>query len=505
MPTLGHARGPDFDHDGYEDLAIGSPYEKIGTTIVDAGLVNVLYGSAGGLDDPATRMTSIWQDQTGVEGASEIDDGFGWAMAWGDFNGDCFDDLVVGVVGQTVGSVQSAGALHVFFGSSSGLRTDNDYLLTGASPGIPGDPVNFGVNLVSGDFNNDSFHDIAVRYRENDNGKIMIIYGGNAGLSGTAGPGAHVFNPTANHESFGFYDMATGDFNCDGHEDLAIGDSSYTIGTDEVGRVDIIYGSSTGLSTSAGPGAEYLLNQAGPTHGDQFGNSLAVGNFNGDTMNGNACQDLAVGVTQLGIGTGIGGVAVFYGTSTSGLQTSSPADQYITQDWGSILDSGEYPEDDFGWAVAAMYADNDGYADLVVSNRAEDAGRGVVHVIRGSASGLTDVNNRMWSQATANVPDAPEDGDWFGFGLACGDFDGSSVEDLAIYVPHEFNPGVTHPDNGVVQVLYLSNASAPAISSGEQWEQGDIDTRVTEPEDQFGSVMAAPRPVEWRQPSDCLM
>ncbi|MDC0666874.1 integrin alpha [Nannocystis radixulma] len=503
VPALAHARGPDFDHDGYEDLAIGSPYEKIGTTITNAGLVNVLYGSSAGLDDPATRMTSIWQDQTDIADSSQNGDLFGYSMAWGDFNGDCFDDLVVGVPIQTVDGVEDAGALHVFFGSSSGLRADNDYVLTGASAGIPGDPLVFGFNLVSGDFNNDNRDDIAVQYREN-NEQIMIIYGSSAGLSGTAGPGAHVFNSTANHQSFGGA-LATGDFNCDGYEDLAIGDSVYKIGTDEVGRVDIIYGSSTGLSTSAGPGAEYLLNYAGPTHGDHFGGSLAVGNFNGDTTNGNACQDLAVGVSQVSIGTGIGAVAVFYGTSASGIQASFPADQYITQDWGSILDSGEWPDDSFGWTVAAMYADNDGYTDLVVGNKGEDAGRGVVHVIRGSASGLTDVNNRMWSQATTDVPGSPVDGDLFGHGLACGDFDGAGAEDLAIYVPHEFNPGVNYPNEGVVQVLYLSNTSTPTISAGEQWEQGDIDTRLTEPEDQFGSVMAAPRPVEWRPPLDCIM
>jgi hypothetical protein len=38
----------DFNHDGYADLAIAAPSEDVGG-IFDAGAVNVLYGSAGGL------------------------------------------------------------------------------------------------------------------------------------------------------------------------------------------------------------------------------------------------------------------------------------------------------------------------------------------------------------------------------------------------------------------------------------------------------------------------
>jgi FG-GAP repeat len=37
----------DFNHDGAEDLAVGVPGEDVGSA-VDAGTVNVLYGTAGG-------------------------------------------------------------------------------------------------------------------------------------------------------------------------------------------------------------------------------------------------------------------------------------------------------------------------------------------------------------------------------------------------------------------------------------------------------------------------
>ena len=38
----------DFNNDGFADLAVGVPYEDVGA-VIDAGAVNVLYGSAEGL------------------------------------------------------------------------------------------------------------------------------------------------------------------------------------------------------------------------------------------------------------------------------------------------------------------------------------------------------------------------------------------------------------------------------------------------------------------------
>ena len=40
---------------------------------------------------------------------------------YGDFNGDGFDDLAIGVPGETLGSISAAGAVEVIYGSSSGL------------------------------------------------------------------------------------------------------------------------------------------------------------------------------------------------------------------------------------------------------------------------------------------------------------------------------------------------------------------------------------------------
>jgi hypothetical protein len=81
----------DFNNDGADDLAIGVPLDNVGT-VVGAGAVNVLYGSSpGGLTGTGSQLLS--QDTPGVPGSAEVDDGFGFALATGDFNGDTFADL----------------------------------------------------------------------------------------------------------------------------------------------------------------------------------------------------------------------------------------------------------------------------------------------------------------------------------------------------------------------------------------------------------------------------
>ena len=68
----------DFDADGYADLAIGVPYEDL-DTIGDAGAVNVVYGSSGGL---SATDDEFWnQDTAFVEGGAETGDRFGYALA----------------------------------------------------------------------------------------------------------------------------------------------------------------------------------------------------------------------------------------------------------------------------------------------------------------------------------------------------------------------------------------------------------------------------------------
>ena len=68
----------DFNHDGAADLAVGVPFEDVGS-ITDAGAVNALYGSAAGLSGVGSQLFS--QDTPGVGSSAEDFDRFGAVLA----------------------------------------------------------------------------------------------------------------------------------------------------------------------------------------------------------------------------------------------------------------------------------------------------------------------------------------------------------------------------------------------------------------------------------------
>lgn len=109
-PALGQQTA-DFNGDGFDDVATGAPGEDQGGR--DAGAVNVLYGAAGGLQaDGAGRDDQFWnQGRESVKDSPERFDGFGSAIATGDFNSDGFDDAAIGVPYEDIGGVTDAAGI----------------------------------------------------------------------------------------------------------------------------------------------------------------------------------------------------------------------------------------------------------------------------------------------------------------------------------------------------------------------------------------------------------
>ena len=113
----------DFNGDGLSDLATGIEWEDVGvegSEVMDAGGVQVIYGSPGGLSSVGNEF--ITEDSPGLPGKSEAFNYFGGdGLTWGDFNGDGFDELAVGIRGQAVAGFLGAGAVTVIYGSAEGL------------------------------------------------------------------------------------------------------------------------------------------------------------------------------------------------------------------------------------------------------------------------------------------------------------------------------------------------------------------------------------------------
>jgi len=105
---------------GRDDMVVGVPGENVGS-VLDAGAVAVIYSSTLGLR-ATTTPDQLWhQGVTDVYGSTEKADALGSALGAADFGASSQADLAVGVPGESVGAVASAGGASVIYGSVGGL------------------------------------------------------------------------------------------------------------------------------------------------------------------------------------------------------------------------------------------------------------------------------------------------------------------------------------------------------------------------------------------------
>jgi FG-GAP-like repeat/FG-GAP repeat len=435
----------DFNNDGFADLAIGVVGENLGA-ISNGGAVNVLYGTAGGLTGAGSQLFT--QNSSGVPGVAEPGDGFGDALAVGDFDGDGFADLAVGVSLEDVGAVVDAGAVNVLYGAAGGLTGAGSQLFTQDSPGVGSSAETedgFGEVLAAGDLDGDRFADLTVGiWRENvgataNGGAAQVLFGTASGLTGIGSQFLTQDSPgvpgvVERDDELGFA-VGTGNFDLDGFADLAVGAPGEDYGAvDRGGAVNVLRGSAGGLT---GSGSQ-LLTQNSPgvpgvaELGDNFGLAVAVADFGGDGF-----VDLAVGGAEdVGAAEDAGAINVLRGSS-GGL--TGTGGQLFTRESPGVPGTAQQGDAFGAGSLAAGDFDGDGAADLAagVSEPSAIPGAGALVALPGSAGGLTGTGSQLFTQDSPGVPDTAELRDGFGGELAAGNFDADSFVDLAVGVVGE--------------------------------------------------------------------
>jgi hypothetical protein len=141
----------DFDDQTRGDLAVGAPGDD-DAGFGSAGAVNVIYGDGSGLTAAGDQL--IHQAATSVEGSAEANDQLGSIVADADFNDEDGDDLAIVVPFDDAGTVDAAGAVQVFYGSSpDGLTAASDELFHQGLAAIENEPTEsefFGYSMAAG-------------------------------------------------------------------------------------------------------------------------------------------------------------------------------------------------------------------------------------------------------------------------------------------------------------------------------------------------------------------
>ena len=493
----GSVRG-DFNGDGVGDLAIGAPGEDVGA-VSDAGVAHVLYGSVGGLTATGSQYWS--QNSAGIADSVEAGDGFASTLSAGDFNGDGRDDLAIGAPGEDVGSFADGGVVHVLYGSAAGLTATGSQHWSQNAVGIS-DAIEagdrFGAALAIGGLNTDGFAELVVGVPDEDIGTtvdagvVQVIPGAASGLTATGEQYWHqnsagVADAIETGDGFGAA-LAIGDLNSTAGQDLAIGAPAEDVGsTFDAGVVHVLHGSAGGATAT---GSQYWhQNSPGLADavevGDRFGSALAAGSLDSD-----AFAELVVGVPDEDVGpnANAGVVQVLPGAAGGLTATGS---QYWQQNSAGIADAVE-PGDGFGASLAIGAMNNVVGRDLAIGAPGEDVGAtvdaGVVHVLFGSAAGLTATGSQYWTQNAPGLADAVEAGDRFGSALTAGTFTTSGFADLVVGVPDE-DVGA-NVNAGVVQVL-AGAASGPTATGSQYWTQNSAGIADSvEAGDGFGGALA---------------
>lgn len=270
----------DINGDGRADIIVSAP-SGAGPAGSGAGQTYVILGSSS-IGSTFDVSTLDGADGFRLDGSSADGNSGSAVSTAGDFNGDGFDDLIVGSKAAAGGGLSGSGEAHIVFGKSSGFASTIDLGSLTDADGIDMFGIlaedNFGASVGGGgDINGDGFDDV-----------IIGAPGHNNGLTLNVGEAYVIFgfdNGAITHNGAG----SSAEFIGEDTDDTAV-----------LGEEDDTF--------SSGLGNDVIRAGAGNDIGDLGdGNDMGDGGDGNDTINGGAGDDVLYGgrgADTLFLGTG---------------------------------------------------------------------------------------------------------------------------------------------------------------------------------------------------------
>jgi hypothetical protein len=457
----------DINGDGIDDLIIGAPYAD------PSGAAYVVFGQTGGMSD--IDLSSLDGQNgfkiTGDDAYSAA--GFSVSKA-GDFNGDGFDDVIIGAP-YAYGTYYYDGAAYIVYGASTDGDSPSEVLLADIESGDGSQGVVLNGNLSPfagtgisvagvGDFNGDGFFDdVAIGTQD---GISYVVFGsGGFGATFNLGTlnGTNGFSFVTTNTSYGVTVGWAGDINGDGFPDVVIGASSIEGG----------YGEAHALFGSNQP----------------FASAVSTTGLNG--TNGFTIDNPYFAELYTYIGTSIRGAGDVNGDGLNDLIISGQGDDsqvYVVfgrNDFSDPIDLADLSSNE-GFVITGLDAyayspiavsgagdiNGDGFDDLIIgvsysTNPANEGG--IAYVILGTDQGFgntVDVSSLDGNNGFSIFSE--ESSSDFGFSVTnAGDINGDGVDDVVVGAPYagSYNQGTTTALFG--QAAIIPN-EPPEIDGGDE-------------------------------------
>lgn len=341
----------DLNADGFADLVVGAP--TAGGEIPAHGRAYVYFGGAGTTFD--LTPDAILSGEAG-------NDRFGFAVAAaGDFNGDGYDDVIIGAPGSIVDEPRAGRAYLYMGGEGVTMDPTPDAIFNGFVDGTLGHAV-----AAAGDIDGDGLDDVLIGAPAYENeqfigtGRVQL-YLGNVGPTLDAAADAMISTGDRG-DGLGRSVASAGDVNGDGADDVIVSTRHRFRASLYLGEADRPFDTTADSSfVDAGPQQFFGVNvgTAGDVNGDGF-DELMIGSFRR--------------------GSGIGGQIHLYLGGNEGL-----FDSVADAQWRA-----ESSEDRFSISAAGVGDLNgDGLDDLVIGaafNELSGIGTGRFYYVHGAAA-----------------------------------------------------------------------------------------------------------------------